>query len=329
MDDLHLAIVNRDLKALNREIKKKRTTDRPLLIAEYMLDEDNNEIIIILANGIIKYRDVPIEVLLRIYRAFGKRKKLYGDIIGQIVKYLPKNKVKEIVGHKVEHSEQALVNYPFDIRGKDFCESLTGKNIETLMKNSNINKKDLLWCSLWSGNERQSRVLLDRFKNKLGTTSLNRVFRQAASAGILGIVEDLLKNHKVYPNNWDNYSVIRASMNGHTSIVKTLLEWTPKIPVEGKGPIEYRVDPTDQHGEAIKEASKRGHVEVVKALLKWSAPISKRSKKIKRVDPSIYRNTSIKWAYKNGHFPVVRVLIKDKRVREKLSKEEIVKYESV
>ncbi len=47
----------------------------------------------------------------------------------------------------------------------------------------------------------------------------------------------------------------------------------------------------------------------------------------KRVDPSSDFNYCIRWAFRNNHREIVKILLKDKRVRDKLKSEELIRYQ--
>jgi hypothetical protein len=178
------------------------------------------------------------------------------------------------------------------------------------------------------------KELIDKGWNP--STDNNRTIRWVSENGHVEIVKLLLKDSRVDPSNEDNYAIRWASENGHTEIVKLLLK-------------DNRVDPSDKSNSAIRWASENGHTEIVKLLLKdsrvdpsdkdnyairWASEnghteIVKLLLKDNSVDPSDEDNYAIRWASENGHIGVVKLLLKDSRVREKMTKEEIEKYETI
>ena len=106
------------------------------------------------------------------------------------------------------------------------------------------------------------------------------------------------------PSYRNNFAIQWASDNGHTNVVKLLLE-------------DPRVDPSADNNFAIRWASQNGHTKVVKVLL--DDP---------RVDPSVGNNASIRWASNNGHIEVVRLLLNDKRVDPSADDNWAIRYAS-
>ncbi len=94
----------------------------------------------------------------------------------------------------------------------------------------------------------------------------------------------------VDPSADDNGAISWASRNGHTSIVKLLLE-------------DPRVNPSANNNEAIRLASEDGHTSTVKVLLEDP-----------RIDPSASNNYAIRWALRNIHVDIVKMLLEDERI---------------
>ena len=59
---------------------------------------------------------------------------------------------------------------------------------------------------------------------------------------------------EVDPSEDGNYAIRMASINGHTEVVRLLLQ-------------DRRVDPSDDNNKSIKWASRNGHTDIVKLLL--------------------------------------------------------------
>jgi ankyrin repeat protein len=126
------------------------------------------------------------------------------------------------------------------------------------------------------------------------STSNNHAIRYACENGHTEIVRMLLQDPRVDPSDSDNKAICIASANGHTEIVRQLLQ-------------DPRVDPTAWHNEAFQSACGNGHTEVVRILLQWSSGT-------KRVDPSNYSNQALRKASMEGYTEIVRLLINDPRV---------------
>jgi len=128
------------------------------------------------------------------------------------------------------------------------------------------------------------------------------------------LVDALLKDKRVKPEN-EKESVTEALAiaiaRGNNDLVKKLIN-------------DPRIDPSADFNRPVKVASQFGNIEMVEILLKD-----------KRVDASTEDvsnnndNFAIKSAAENGHNEIVAMLVKDPKVRSKLSKEEINKYESL
>jgi len=97
-------------------------------------------------------------------------------------------------------------------------------------------------------------------------------------------------------------SLIHACSMGNLEIIKILLD-------NGKrGNKQYH---------PIISASRNGYLNVVKLLLNY-----------KEIDPSVLTNKSIKDAYTNGYVDVVKLLLNDNRVKSKLTKKLIDRFEN-
>jgi len=88
----------------------------------------------------------------------------------------------------------------------------------------------------------------------------------------------------------DNNLLIWSCENGHTDIVKKILE-------------NPNVDVNTQDGYPICIASKNGHYDIVKLLLNH-----------KDIIPNLYHSFCLIWASENGHYDIVKLLLDDGRV---------------
>jgi ankyrin repeat protein len=132
--------------------------------------------------------------------------------------------------------------------------------------------------------ELQSQYVKDRTKYD----NLPDVIRNSNCDKFINNVKWLL-DQGIDPAADDNYAIKLASSNGHTEIVRLLLD-------------DPRVDPAASANYAIKLASANGYTEVVKLLL--DDP---------RVDPSANDNYAIHAASLMGHTYVVKLLSGDPR----------------
>ena len=118
----------------------------------------------------------------------------------------------------------------------------------------------------------------------------NWAIRLASRNGHTEIVKVLLQDERVDPSDKDNYAIRMSSNNGYTDIVKLLLQ-------------DRRVDPSGGDNYAIGLASKNGHIEIIKLLLQDE-----------RVDPSNMNNSPIRLSSANGYTDIVKLLLQDERV---------------
>ncbi len=150
-------------------------------------------------------------------------------------------------------------------------------------------------------------VIMMLKKFKLYST-LNKSLNSSSANGRNTIVQLLLKDIRIKPENCANAAIINASINGHISTVKLLLV-CPEVNIG------------DQSNLAIRKAALNGCVEMVKLLLSQ-----------KQVDPSDVKNSAIKLAYKNrnknGCILVIKLLLNDTRVISKLNDKQIEKYKA-
>ena len=247
-------------------------------------------------------------------------RRLYGDVMGNIMRFLPEKEMVKVSRHKKEYSKQNLLTYPFDLSDVRRCEAFSDSNFDTLMKNQHLDRGGLFNCVVKRGLIDKVKVLLkdpkvnpgsdDNYAIMLASESGrlemvklllkdervdpsdrgNVSIWAASEKGHLDTVIELLKDERVDPSDIDNQSIVDASFNGHTLVVKELLK-------------DSRVDPSDDYNYAIRYASEKGHLGVVKLLLKDS-----------RVDPSSHMNFAIINASQDGHVLVVKELLKDSRV---------------
>jgi hypothetical protein len=117
-------------------------------------------------------------------------------------------------------------------------------------------------------------------------------FKLAARDGQTDVFRQLLQ--RVNPQLNDNYAIRVACENGHTDIVRMLLE-TRKVDLS-------TVDPSAKDNYAIRKACENGHTEIVKMLL------------LEGVDPSAQNNYALRLACENGHTKIVRMLLNSEKV---------------
>ncbi len=177
------------------------------------------------------------------------------------------------------------------------------KTEEEILKNLDILTPDELFIKSIH-NEYLNGIKLALERGADPTLHNDHAIRIASANGHTEIVKLLLNDPRVDPSSGDNYAIRHASEIGYIDIVKLLLN-------------DPRVDPSAYDNYAIRTASDTGQLEVVKLLLQD-----------RRVDPSSDDNYAIKYASENGHTEIIRLLLQDKRVGEKLSDEEIKKYEN-
>jgi len=113
-------------------------------------------------------------------------------------------------------------------------------------------------------------------------------FLAACTSGNAETVARLL--HEVDPGAWNQACLDRAIHNGHTEVVRILLQ-------------DPRVDPSVRDQSAIRDACRLGNTELVRLLLHHP-----------RVDPSAKEQEAIRNACVHNHFGVVRLLLSDPRV---------------
>ena len=96
----------------------------------------------------------------------------------------------------------------------------------------------------------------------------------------------------------ENAAIIIASCEGHTEIIRLLIE-------------EYKdqIDPSENENEALDCAVNGGHIEIVRLLLSD-----------KRIDPTQDDNSFIQTAYGSGNEELVKLFLNDSRVIEKVKK---------
>lgn len=186
----------------------------------------------------------------------------------------------------------------------------------------------------------------------------NHALRLASEKGDLELVNRLLQNSKVSPNEDYGFStpaLTEAIENGHVEIANRILD-------------DPRTDPSADNNSALLKASEKGYCKLVDRLLtdsrlKFDKSLSPRlllsknpevvqrllqedridpsinnNSAIKRaseygypatvamllqdsrVDPSVSDNYAIQWAARNGHLEVVNLLLKDRRVDSTVSK---------
>lgn len=153
----------------------------------------------------------------------------------------------------------------------------------------------------------------------------NEALIEASRRGYVEIVDMLLKDPRVNPNDMGSGSISLAAAEGRFELVKRLLE-DPRIDPNGTGDEgqeaaivyaslygyydivkillnDFRVNPSIQYNQAIIDAAENGHYEVVKLLMDDN-----------RVDPSDQGNLAIMLSSKKNHCNIVKLLRTDQRV---------------
>jgi len=180
----------------------------------------------------------------------------------------------------------------------------------------NIHKNDLFERAVRSGQPNIVRYLLETQED----LPLNNALIDAIEGNHLNVVIELLA-HGTDPTVDDNYPLQIAAEQGHTEIVRLLLNTPGVNPIvdnnivlessasEGHAEVvelllkDGRIDPSISDNTAIRIAAQEGHVEVVKKLLADG-----------RVDPTADNNHAIRVAAQQGHAKVVKILLNDSRV---------------
>jgi hypothetical protein len=133
----------------------------------------------------------------------------------------------------------------------------------------------------------------------------NKAIRNAAENGHLDVVDRLLQDQRVNPNdddgvpyNDDEYpAIVLASIRGHVEVVARLLR-------------DPRVIPGIRDSSAVIYASAEGHLDIVKLLLAYRNLAHPEW----QVDPAARDNWALIMAARNGHVHVVDFLLKDDSV---------------
>lgn len=114
-----------------------------------------------------------------------------------------------------------------------------------------------------------------------------RALSEAAAAGMVDVVKLLLT--RVNPFADDGIALRRAAFNGHSEVVRLLLQ-------------DGRADPGSRNNAAMLVAAGYGYSDVVKLLLHDV-----------RVDPASHMAASLRWAAWKGHTQVLELLLADGR----------------
>ncbi len=113
----------------------------------------------------------------------------------------------------------------------------------------------------------------------------------AARAGSGSVVRYLVGERGVDPAALDNFAIRWAALNGHTDVVKLLLDL----------PLERGVDPAADDNFAFRWAAENGHTAIVQLLL--DLPLER------GVDPAARNNSALCYAAENGQTDVVQLLL--------------------
>ncbi len=232
-----------------------------------------------------------------------------------------KQRVENLLGYSVLCTQRNLsfasINRSYGKPAKlKFSYKEDWKGFYYILIKSDVGTSNWLDCSLLhaakDGNNLATKVLL---ADKRGEILVSRLTQYAVdtsfrinSASLLHAAKDGNNLAKVLLAEQRgeilDYAIIKASANGHTEIVKLLLD-------------DPRVDPSVLFNEAIMDASANGHTEIVKLLLEDS-----------RVDPSAGNNYSIHMASVFKYSDIVRLLLGSNKINMK-AKEDALTHNSV
>ena len=198
--------------------------------------------------------------------------------------------------------------YPFllswDFGSPDICKLLidNGADLEKITKT--------LFKRKTSKQKKEILEFIDKLKNNNVNESIKDYLKPKSEEDILKSINNLTPNQKLLHGlKYDMIELINQSIdegadvtindnnlliwsceNGHTDIVKKILE-------------NPNVDVNIQDGYPICIASKNGHYNIVKLLLNH-----------KDIIPNLYHSFCLIWASENGHYYIVKLLLDDGRV---------------
>jgi ankyrin repeat protein len=178
---------------------------------------------------------------------------------------------------------------------------LTWKNIMKNIYFEDITDDEFRYSSMYNYNKSYKNnkylpiILQDMYKYSYEKYEVfDNLFVYACSNGYNAVVCNILSNIGSNLNiNFDNNKAFRmACTNGHTNIVKMLLEL--------KGNLSICVNVNNDEG--FRKACENGHIEIVNMLLELTEELL--------VDANINDDECFRMACKNGHIKIVRKLLK-------------------
>lgn len=86
--------------------------------------------------------------------------RLYGDVAGNIMRFLPEKVMVKVSKYKKEYPKQNLLSYPFDLSDVERCQAFTDSDFDVLIKNQNIDRQDLFECVVMRGLTDKIKILL-------------------------------------------------------------------------------------------------------------------------------------------------------------------------
>lgn len=135
-----------------------------------------------------------------------------------------------------------------------------------------------------------AKLLLEQFRAYPSTGT----FGVACEAGNLAIIQLLLADDRVDPNESDCSPFFNAIDNGQVDVLKLLLT-------------DSRIDPAVKNNFAVVKACSKDNLELLQVLLLDP-----------RVDPSVNNNNCLQQACKIGIVGVVRILLQHERVSQNI-----------
>jgi len=155
-------------------------------------------------------------------------------------------------------------------------------------------------------------VIEKKVEELLDDSSPNKLFSIALYGQDPTMMELAIKKGATNVNIGHNAAVQWAAANNKLSILKILLK-NPLVD-PGDNTVDGARYSRDERNDAIRRAAQNGHVEAVKLLMKHP-----------KVDPSAKNNFALRHSLKMGHYKVSELLLNDKRVRESIAKEDLIK----
>ena len=132
------------------------------------------------------------------------RPRLYGDVMGSIMGFLPREEMVKVSKYKEEYSEQNLLSYPFDLSDDETCQAFSDSDFDALMKNQSLDRQALFNCVVRRGMVDKVKILL---KKLLEYEKVDHIYKigvaiiLASRGGHFKTVKLLLKHSKIRCKN--------------------------------------------------------------------------------------------------------------------------------